>query len=226
MDDLEIVCTLSYAEIVVPSFSGQSFFSANISGLSLSIYLSLRTTTTNSLVFSVPGSSGSHIILRVTDTGSLALDYIMELGSTINVTAPLYFVADNNWHYVNVTVTDSLNLSIDGRISYSNPLPIHINPFVHNSILYVGGVGNLLIPFEILNFDGCIDRLSINGQPFLNDFVDGVGISECAMGACSSTVCLDNGVCVEEAGSAQGYQCQCNLGYRGVACDEGKSVCV
>ncbi len=214
---------LFHTDIVVPAFSGQSFFSTNFPNVAiLSISLSLRTTTHDALVVFVPGENDSYITLRVTESGNLALDYRVGTSGTITVTAPLYYVADAQWHSINIVAADSLSLSIDNRVSYSMPIPSRFND---SSVLYVGGFGDSSVPLEIQlipGLVGCIDRLLINSQPFQNNFVNGVGIAECMMGACTSTACSDNGVCMEEPTAMQGYKCECNLQYIGADCNQGK----
>ncbi len=190
----------------------------------LSISLSLRTATPNALVLYLPGQENSYIALRVTEFGYVALDY-QARGSLISVSAPLYYVADARWHSLTILATDALSLSIDNRVSYSVALPGQTNLF-ENSLLYIGGVGNLTVPLEIRSIPGlvgCVDGLLINSQPFQNNFIDGEGIFECVMGACTSTLCSENGICMEEPSVNEGFECECNLGFTGAGCDEGKS---
>ncbi len=187
----------------------------------------MRTATTNALVLLVPSEENSYVILRITDFGYLALEYRNGTGETISVSAPLYYVSDARWHSLTILVAESLSLSIDNRVSYSVTLPSQLSRF-GNSFLHVGGVGSLTVPLEIQTVPGlvgCVDGLSINSQLFQNNFIDGKCVFECVMGACTSTVCSENGVCSEEPSTNEGIECECNLGYTGTGCAEGKLYC-
>ena len=221
-----------FAEVDVPAFSGQSYFSANISNsdsaTSLSISLSLRTRATPGLVLLIPGEGDTFIVLRITNLGTLTLDYRVGDIGTITLNAPLYYISDGLWHSVILVIAaNSLSLTVDNRVAHSTAIPSHIDPFSY-SIIYIGGAGGVSVPLSVQAIPGlvgCVDRLSTNGQLFQNEFIDGERISECAMGACISTACSGNGVCIEDSSSAQGFSCECNLGYTGAACDQGIVLC-
>ena len=227
---LQLFSFISFLTVVnVPAFSGQSYYSANISNTesatSLSISLSLQTRTTPGLVLLIPGEGDTFIVLRITNLGTLSLDYRVGDSGTITLNAPLYYVSDGLWHTVILVIAaDSLSLTVDNRVTHSTTIPSQVDPFSHFSIIYIGGAGGMSLPLSVQAIPGlvgCVDRLSTNGQPFQNEFIDGEGISECAMGACTSTACSGNGVCIEDSSSAQGFSCECNLRYTGTVCDQG-----
>ncbi|KAK4879912.1 hypothetical protein RN001_008058 [Aquatica leii] len=95
--------------------------------------------------------------------------------------------------------------------------------------LYLGGVPdfkeiNSDLPIET-GFVGCISRLKIghSHQDILRDAINKDGITTCE--TCSENPCRNQGVC-QEALTAEGYTCLCQVGYSGPTCNkQGGEAC-
>ena len=115
---------------------------------------------------------------------------------------------------------------IDNQILYTAPTPsIELPSISFYSPLYVGGVDDFsMLPIGAIQistgFVGCVDALYIDNSQLdlVADALSASQISQCRMGACTSSACSNNGVCVERPA---GYDCNCPLGYTGDICEQG-----
>ena len=221
--------------ITVPSFSGQSYlvFAAPLSSIttSFTLTLSLRTRTPTSLLLYATGTNESFIALELL-RGVLVFRYSLGSG-VVSVRGDFFPVSDGSWHRVAISIQDGIgSLTIDNAVLLTNStLPVGMQPVFIASPLYIGGVGNFSLLHPQLSSHtsgliGCITDFTLNGSviDLLADARSGVGVSQCAMGLCSSTTCQNNGICVDNVNAPLGYHCLCSLGFTGENCSQGLLV--
>lgn len=215
--------------VTVYSLSAESYLTLNVSttepSSTINLNFALRTNTPNGVVLYIPGDSSSYILLRIVEYGYLSLEYKVGSNPLTTVNSSFYGISDSLWHTISVSLNNGIGtLSIDNRLTSSGPLPVETLPFPRFSNLYFGRVGNVLSSVSVTSmpgFVGCLDNILVNGNEY--DVVDGMGITQCQVGPCTSTACLGRGVCMAVTGTASGFTCECNLGYTGDSCDQGKS---
>ncbi|KFM78257.1 Basement membrane-specific heparan sulfate proteoglycan core protein, partial [Stegodyphus mimosarum] len=98
---------------------------------------------------------------------------------------------------------------------------------------YVGSVDKHRVsvsPFAEVHhgFDGCIAHIEVNGVEIdlVNSAVDAANVEDCGgRTPCEKNPCLNDGTCVEDDGSPQGYVCECLEGYSGTNCEIETDLC-
>ena len=212
--------------ISIPSFSGLSYLqlplSVNLSS-DFSLSLSVRSASPNALLL-FSSSPSSYFSLTLSINGFALLSYSNSFGSN-SIAALIFPVHDNRWHGIHLSrQSNSFTLRVDGGISYSGNVS---GDFESLSTLYVGGVPmSLSLPSAIgvvNGLDGCVSELMIGGADvgLISTALEGVRVSECALGMCTPETCLNDGVCVENSWSL-GYSCRCALGFTGTNCQQGE----
>ena len=221
-------------EITVPAFSGQSYITYAIppvsSSTNFSITLSFRSSNSSGLLLLAKGTNGSYISLGVKN-GLLVFEYKLSSKPVVTVTSAFYSVQDTLWHSVRISLQNGVGMMvIDSQVPFAAPPPtIELPDVLYFTPLYVGGVDNInSIPRSGMNnagLVGCVDILFINNMQvdLIADALSAKEISQCRMGACSSSTCMNGGVCSEKD---EGDDCSCPVGYTGEICEQGTVSCV
>lgn len=122
------------------------------------------------------------------------------------------FVSDGEWHSVFLEVKNtSVRLLIDGLGNASLQLPGTCGVSQGRRDLVFGGLRQSLQSQRVTRgFRGCLDVVAINGREVVllpgkgqsKEVLEEVGIRQCCSptGACSSSPCLNNGMCSETHG--------------------------
>ena len=228
----DLYFTCKHTAITVPSFSGQSYLTipaptSTISG-SFALAFSLRTRTPTSLLIYATGTNESFIALEL-QAGLLVFRYSLGSGAAA-VRGNFFPVADGSWHHIAISIQDGVgSLTIDNAAMFTSSTPTTVSQqVILMSPLYIGGVGNFsLLHPQLLSHTsglvGCITDFTLNGSSvnLLERALSGVRISQCVMGRCSSTTCLNGGICIDNTNSPLGYYCRCSLGFAGENCGQG-----
>ncbi|GFS51261.1 basement membrane-specific heparan sulfate proteoglycan core protein [Trichonephila inaurata madagascariensis] len=77
-------------------------------------------------------------------------------------------------------------------------------------------------------FDGCIAHVEVNGVDIdlVNSAIDASNVEDCGSRTpCEKNPCLNDGICIEEEGSSEGFVCECQEGYRGKHCEIETDLC-
>ncbi|EMP24712.1 Protocadherin Fat 2 [Chelonia mydas] len=147
----------------------------------------------------------------------------------------LVFVSDGEWHSVLLEVkSTSLRLLVDSLGNTSLQLPVACSVSPSRRDLLFGGIVQSRQPQRVTRgFRGCLDAVRIDsedvrllpGDSQAKGIVEEVGIKQCCShtGACSSSPCLNEGMCVETHGG--GYTCICPVLFSGNRCELGDSPC-
>ena len=221
----------------MPSFSGESYLTYAIPELfpptSYDISLSLRTASSAGLILFARGNNSSFFSLGIQD-GLLVLQFKLNSEPLVTIRSSFYAIDDASWHLVNISIQNGVGtLYVDDRITFGGSSRSNTQPFSLVSPLYVGGSSDLsslptgVVP-QASGFVGCISDLQFDSESvdFLN-YIDGADISECAMGACTSSTCMNGGVCIEQPSTLpQGYKCNCAIGFAGTNCEQGTDRCI
>lgn len=191
-----------------------------------SIALSLRTKNSSGLLLFSQGSNGSYISLEL-KSGRLVLQYKLALKPAVTVTGTFFPINDTLWHTIGIFLINGVGkMLIDNLVGFTAPTPsVELPDVSFFTPLHVGGISNAnLLPPNVnqqsTGFIGCIDRLYINSSPvdLIGDALRAYQISQCMMGACNSSTCRNDGICVEQS---EGYRCTCPLPYTGDNCKQG-----
>ena len=159
------------------------------------------------------------------------LEFMFNFGSApVEIRGNFFPIADGSWHYVEIGYDGQVGyLAIDSGISFA-VLSENDTELVSFSSLFVGGVSNFSsinpLVMQTVGLAGCITDLTLNSQPvdLLGDALSGNGITQCAMGLCSPATCENEGICVDDSTTVLGYYCQCQLGFAGDNCEQGKGI--
>ena len=229
---LDLYFTCKHTAITVPAFSGQSYLTipAPTSTISSSFTLafSLRTRTPTSLLIYATGTNESFIALEL-QAGVLVFRYSLGSGAAA-VRGNFFPVADGSWHHITLSIQDGVgSLTIDNAAVFTSSTATTVSQHVILlSPLYIGGVGNFsLLHSQLLSHTsglvGCITDFTLNGSSvnLLERALSGMRISQCVMGRCSSTTCLNGGICIDDTNAPLGYYCRCSLGFAGENCGQG-----
>ncbi|CAL1298848.1 unnamed protein product [Larinioides sclopetarius] len=77
-------------------------------------------------------------------------------------------------------------------------------------------------------FEGCIAHVEVNGVEvdLVNSAIDASNVEDCGSRTpCEKNPCSNDGICIEEEGSPEGYVCECQEGYRGKNCEIETDLC-
>ncbi|XP_067423513.1 protocadherin Fat 2 [Emydura macquarii macquarii] len=147
----------------------------------------------------------------------------------------LGFVSDGEWHSVLLEVkSTSLRLLVDNLGNTSLRLPVACSVSPSRRDLFFGGIVQSRQPRRVTQgFRGCLDAVRIDGEDVMllpgdkqaNGIVEEVGTKQCCShaGACSSSPCLNDGMCAEI--HRGGYTCICPELFSGDHCELGDSPC-
>uniref|UniRef100_A0A8C0H1Q3 FAT atypical cadherin 2 n=1 Tax=Chelonoidis abingdonii TaxID=106734 RepID=A0A8C0H1Q3_CHEAB len=147
----------------------------------------------------------------------------------------LRFVSNGEWHSVLLEMkSTSLHLLVNslGNTSLRLPVACRISPSRRD--LLFGGIVQSQQPQRVTQgFRGCLDAVRIDSEDVMllpgdsqaKGIVEEVGIKQCCphTGACSSSPCLNEGMCAETHGG--GYTCICPVLFSGDRCELGDSPC-
>ena len=221
--------THTTAAISVPAFSGQSFLTHTIPPplvSPLTISLSLRTRTTTGLILYATGESNALLSLGLQD-GILVFQFGSSTGLA-EIRTDFFPVADGSWYSITVTWDgQSSSLTINSGPTFTATLSAAVDPSSLGGLIFVGGIPDFSVinPAVMQNssFVGCITDFVLNGQTvsLLGGALSGAGITECIMGACTSTTCQNDGICVDDTTTPVGFYCSCSLGFAGDTCQQG-----
>ncbi len=159
--------------------------------------------------------TGDLIEVKLLTPREIAFRYSAGSGVEVISIATPFDLNDNEWHTVRIERNrKEARLNIDS-ISAGNPEDLSAyRPFMFTSNLTVGGS----ISYND-GFVGCFRGLTINGK--IIDLVrlaeqSVYGVSVGCVGKCSSSPCLNNGICIEMYSS---YKCDCTFTpFRGPIC--------
>ena len=228
-----IACSFLFpsVEITIPAFSGQSYLTYAIptmsTGENFSVALSLRAMNSSGLLLFSQGSNGSYISLEL-ENGRLILQYKLSLKPTVTVTGAFFPINDSFWHTVSISLINGVGMIlIDNQVLFTAPTPsVDLPDVSFFTPLHVGGISDAsLLPPNVnsqsIGLIGCIDRLFINLSQvdLIGDALSASQISQCRIGACTSSTCRNDGICVEQ--QPAGFNCICPLGYSGENCEQG-----
>ncbi|KAF5283747.1 hypothetical protein FQR65_LT02641 [Abscondita terminalis] len=156
--------------------------------------------------------------------------FYFNLGQGVTTISADSHVTLGQWHTVKVSRNRKrATMYVDGKGPY---IGVAEGKFIGLDLtepLYLGGVPdfkdiNSELPIET-GFVGCISRLKIGHthQDILRDAINKDGITTCE--TCSENPCHNQGVC-QEALTAEGYTCLCQVGYSGPTCNkQGGEAC-
>ena len=220
-----------YIEITIPAFSGHSYLTYAIpvrsTAENFSIALSLRAMNSSGILLFSQGSNGSYISLEL-ENGRLILQYKLSLKPVVTVTSNFFPINDTFWHTVSISLINGVGMIlIDNQVLYTAPTPsVDLPDVSFFTPLHVGGIADAsLLPHGVnpqsIGLIGCIDRLFINLSQvdLIGDALSANQISQCKMGACTSSTCQNDGICVEQ--QPAGFRCICPIGYTGENCEQG-----
>ena len=194
-----------------------------------SVALSVRTTNSSGLLLFSQGSNGSYISLEL-ENGWLVLQYRLSLKPVVTVTSAFFPINDTSWHTVSIALINGVGMIlIDNQVLFTAPTPsVDLPDVSFFTPLHVGGIADAsLLPPNVnrqsTGLIGCIDHLFIglSQVDLIGDALSANQISQCRMGACNSSTCRNDGICVEQRA---GYDCICPLGYTGEICEQGMMI--
>uniref|UniRef100_K7FLZ5 FAT atypical cadherin 2 n=1 Tax=Pelodiscus sinensis TaxID=13735 RepID=K7FLZ5_PELSI len=183
------------------------------------------------------------VLLFLNGTGTAVLELVngvphLGLRCHGNITGNLSSLAslsDGEWHSVLLEVKRaSLRLLVDslGNASLWLPAACSVSPARWDLLL--GGIVQSRQPLRVTRgFRGCLDAVRIDredvmllpGEKQAKGIVDEAGTEPCCShsGACSSSPCLNDGMCAQTPGG--GYTCICPGQFSGNRCELGDSPC-
>ena len=218
-------------DISIPAFSGHSYLTYAIPTRStaenFSVALSLRAENSSGILLFSQGSNGSYISLEL-ENGRFILQYKLLLKPVVTVASSFFPINDTFWHTVGITLIHGVGMIIiDNQALFTAPTPsVDLPDVSFFTPLHVGGIADAsLLPPNVnpqsTGLIGCIDRLFINFSQvnLIGDALSANQISQCKMGACTSSACRNDGICVEQ--QIAGFNCICPLGYTGDICEQG-----
>uniref|UniRef100_A0A8C8SUZ8 FAT atypical cadherin 2 n=1 Tax=Pelusios castaneus TaxID=367368 RepID=A0A8C8SUZ8_9SAUR len=147
----------------------------------------------------------------------------------------LGFVSDGEWHSVLLEVkSTSLRLLTDSLGNLPLRLPVACSVSPSRRDLFFGGIVQSRQPRRVTRgFRGCLDAVRIDSEDVMllpgaqqaKGIVEEMGTKQCCShnGACSSSPCLNGGMCAEMHGG--GYTCICPVLFSGDHCEQGDSPC-
>ena len=221
--------TYTTVAISVPAFSGQSFLTHAIPpplASTLTVSLSLRTRTTSGLILYATGENNTILSLGLQD-GILVFQFGSSAGLA-EIRTDFFPVADGSWYGITVTWDrQSASLTINSGPTFTATLLVNVEPSSLSGSIDVGGVPDFSVIDSVVmqnsGFVGCITDFVLNTQTvsLLGGALSGAGITECVMGACASTTCQNDGICVDDVTVPMGFYCLCSLGFTGDNCQQG-----
>ena len=195
--------------------------------------LEIRPSSPNGLVLFNQQMDGVDYIAVILRDG--VVEFWYNLGSGAAIISSMEPVELYVWHTIEVYRSGaSGQLIVDGTLPVSGSSEGDYTGLQLGDPLYIGGVsdsaaGNLPLQFsKIGGYQGCIRSVSSFAVPLLliSDAISGVGVQECPLLPCTSSPCLNNGVCFVETGNgSSGQQCLCSLPFTGETCAESKFSC-
>ena len=219
---------ISGIQIVVPSFSGNSYITYPPNSLPSPALRTLTVTTT----FSPVTNTGLIFFVSTSETDfsdyfSLALinrhvEFRYNLGS-----GPVFIVSEtelelNTWHTVTATLSSGRGeLRVDNGALITGSPPSIFTVLNTQSGVWLGGYADFVDLSSVVGtaerFSGCISSLAIDdGQlDLIIDADNGYDVAQCNTSSCDNQPCMNGGTCIEEGPS---FVCVCPPGVSGVLC--------
>ncbi|XP_019361654.1 PREDICTED: protocadherin Fat 2 isoform X1 [Gavialis gangeticus] len=226
---LEQVCSCNGTAV---RFGGHSYlWYRHLSTRDWKIQFHLKTHQLHGVVLLINGTATA--VLELVH-GTLQLGYRCPGYIQGNISSTL-LVSDGAWHSILLGVkSTALHLLLDGSGNTSLPLPGACGRSYGRTDLLFGGLLHPSHPQRITQgFRGCMDALRVDGNEVVllprrrqaKGVVEQAGIKQCCShaGACSSSPCLNDGMCAETHGG--GYTCICPGLYSGHRCELGDDPC-
>ncbi|KAG8509268.1 Protocadherin Fat 2 [Galemys pyrenaicus] len=212
-------------------FSGQSFGRYRPAGAQpWHIRFRLRTLQSQAVVLSSTGASRLSLQLR---DGALRLEHHCPGGFHANLSSPRR-VSDQQWHWVHVEEAgNATHLWVDGAAGTALLLADSCRGPAPQRDLLLGGLAAPGAPVQLAQgFQGCLDEVTVNGEPLAllapegaGGLLEARGLSPCCPqgGPCSQKPCLHGGLCTQTPGA--GYVCTCAPQFSGRHCEQRWENC-
>ncbi len=220
-------------DILVPSFSGQSYLAHSLPSnvdTSFEIDLTLLTSEPNEVViFTSHDTQETPDYILLTLEGGAAV-FRFNLGSGLVTISSSVRIDDGAWHVVTVAREGEQGyLTVDGETTQgsSSGQFMELNTQIP---LFIGGITDInFLPNDTMvnqGFVGCIRDLQIDGESIhvANDALYGISIEQCVEPICPFIACQNGGTC-EETSNAAGFECICPDLYTGQFCETFIPVC-
>ncbi|XP_053156770.1 protocadherin Fat 2 isoform X2 [Hemicordylus capensis] len=227
--NLEQICSCNDTAL---RFNGHSYIWYHHQGKRvLPIQFRLQTHQLHAVLLTINGTNS--IVLQLVN-GRLHLEYRCRSGFSGNFSSN-YSVNDRAWHSVLLEVkSNSIHLLVDGLANASVQLPEACSVSHSRRDLLIGGFVQHHQAQKITSgFQGCLDAITVDERDVVilpkekrsRGLVEEAGIRQCCphTGACSSSPCLNDGLCTELPGGD--YSCICPIQFSGDYCEVADSLC-
>ena len=213
--------------ITVPFFGSNSYITFSpISNASINVTVSLhiKPTVNDGLILFNSFSNfdfSEYVYLFITD-GFVEFGYDNGIGSEpVTIRSDVQLQLDE-WHYI-----EARKYGQNGSLIVNNRPPIlgqSFGPLMSLSLggnLWVGGINDITDISSVTDtssgFRGCIDQLTINGEPIdlISDAEMGYGVRQCNTSLCQPNLCMNGGRC-QDGGS--NFFCDCQFPFTGPLC--------
>ncbi|KAL7985839.1 hypothetical protein Chor_011005 [Crotalus horridus] len=226
---LEQICTCNGTAL---RFSGHSYIWYHHQGKrDWQMHFHLQTHQLHAILLSTNGSNSA--VLQLVN-GVPHLGYRCRSGFSVNLSSHR-FVSDRVWHSVFLEVKSrSIHFLVDDMVNASLHLPESCSVSHSTRDLLIGGLVQHHQPQRITGgFKGCLNTITVDGRNLVvlpkekrsRGVVEESSIRQCCphTGACSSSPCLNDGLCSEVQHG--GYFCTCSTQFSGDHCEVADGLC-
>jgi len=213
--------------ITTPSFGGDSYITfgpIRNASINLTISLYIRPTRNDGLILfnSFTNLDFSEYVYLVLADGYVEFGYDNGVGSEPVVIRSNSQLQLDEWHYIEVT-----KFGHNGLLVVNDNAPVYgyssgpLMPLRLGGNLWIGGTDGMVDISSVtgisVNFQGCLDQLTINGEvvELVLDAEMGYGVGVCNFTLCLPNPCMNGGDC-EDVGT--NFFCNCTFPFTGALC--------